>query len=229
MRLVLYDIDGTLLTSHSVTARAFRAALRDVFGTDGPREGFSFAGKTDPQIAHELLTAAGVARERIEAGMPALFERYLARVRRELTPADTTVFPGVRELLGAVEAEGERAVPGLLTGNVREGARIKLDVAGLGFSRFLLGAFGSDHADRPELPALAIRRAERLTGHRFRGSEVVIIGDTPADIACGAHLGVRTLAVATGSYSAAQLAACRPDRVFEDLADTDAVLAAIFG
>jgi len=228
-RLVLYDIDGTLLTSNGGAVRAFRAALRDVFGTDGPRAGVSFAGKTDPQIAHELLTAAGVPRARIAEGLPALFARYLERLRRELTPADTTVFPGVPALLDAVEAEGARAVPGLLTGNLREGAELKLNAAGIGFGRFAVGAFGSDHADRPELPAVAIRRAERLTGRRFGGKEVVVIGDTPADIACGAHLGVRTLAVATGSYSAEQLAACGPDHLFEDLTDTGAVLAAIFG
>jgi phosphoglycolate phosphatase-like HAD superfamily hydrolase len=119
-------------------------------------------------------------------------------------------------------------VLGLLTGNLVEGARLKLDASGIGFNRFRLGAYGSDHADRPELPAVAVRRAEEHFDHRFEGKSVVIIGDTPYDIACGESLGVRTLAVATGSYSEEQLAACGPDHLFSSLEDVDAVWRAVF-
>ena len=105
---------------------------------------------------------------------------------------------------------------------------MKLEAVGLDFDWFRVGAYGSDHADRSELPAVAIARAERALGHRFEGKSVVIVGDTPHDVACGEHLGVRTLAVATGSYAPDELAACAPDHLFPDLSDTDAVWSAIF-
>jgi phosphoglycolate phosphatase-like HAD superfamily hydrolase len=118
---------------------------------------------------------------------------------------------------------------GLLTGNIEEGARLKIDAAGLGWDRFRVGAFGSDHGDRPELPAVAIRRARDLTGVDFVGKEVVIVGDTPFDISCGAHLGVLTVAVATGRHPPEELAACNPDHLFHDFADTEAALEALLG
>src|SRR6185312_15392472 len=118
-------------------------------------------------------------------------------------------------------------VLGLLTGNVAEGAALKLRSGGLDPSRFLVGAYGSDAGHRPDLPAIATRRAASLFGREPAGSEVVIIGDTPADITCGACINARALAVATGSYSVADLAACAPHAVFEDFRDTDRVLQAI--
>ena len=116
---------------------------------------------------------------------------------------------------------------GLLTGNVEEGARLKVNAAGLGFDRFRVGAYGSDHWQRPELPAVAARRAREKTGIGFEGKEIVIIGDTPFDISCGAHLGVRTIATATGTHSAGDLAQHAPDYLFDDLSDIDAVWRAI--
>lgn len=225
-RLVLFDIDGTLLSAAGAAGPPFRAALEQVFGTSGPIDGYSFAGRTDPQIARELLGLAGLDRQRIECDLDRIWEIYLAGLRDTLARVPVRVLPGVPRLLDTLEADPS-AILGLLTGNVREGARLKLEAAELGFDRFLVGAFGSDHADRPELPALAVRRAEERFGHRFDGKSVVIIGDTPRDIACGAHLGVRTIAVATGSYSRGELADCGPDYLFDDLTDTEAVVAAI--
>lgn len=227
-RLVLFDIDGTLLTSNGVAARAFRAALEEVFGTSGPRTGYSFAGRTDPQIARDLLRAAGMEEPRIEEGLEATWERYLEALARDCVSECVDVCPGVHPLLERLEARPEVALLGLLTGNLRDGARIKLEAGGIDFDRFRVGAFGSDHGDRRELPAIAVERAERLLGHRFSGKEVVIIGDTPLDVACGEHLGVRTIAVATGTYSREELAACGPDHLFASLEDTDAVWSAIF-
>lgn len=228
-RLVLFDIDGTLLDSGGAGKRAFHAAMVEVFGTTGPIEGYSFAGRTDPQIARELLEATGMGRERIEAGMPGLWRAYLRNLEREVAGGEVRTLPGVHPLLERVEAEGDGVVLGLLTGNVEGGARTKLEAAGIGFRRFRVGAYGSDHADRPELPAVAVARAQALTGHVYREKEIVIIGDTPFDISCGEHLGVRTVAVATGHHPAEELAACGPDHLFDDLADLAAVWEAITG
>lgn len=189
----------------------------------------SFAGKTDPQIAYELLALTGMSRAAVDERLATLWPIYLDNLRREIREIEVQVLPGIRPLLTALEEDRDDTVLGLLTGNVREGAQIKLAAANIGFERFRVGAYGSDHAERPELPAVAVRRAEAATGHHFRGKEVVVIGDTPNDIACGEALGVRTVAVATGSYTRHQLGECGPDHVFDSLQDLDAVRAAIRG
>jgi phosphoglycolate phosphatase len=228
-RLVLFDIDGTLLSSGGAAARAFRGALEEVFGTSGPNEGYSFGGRTDPQIARDLLRLAGVDDRRIEADLDRVWDIYTASLAREFTRVRATTYPGVHPLLDRLDGGRDLAVLGLLTGNVAEGARLKLESAEIDPGRFRLGAYGSDHADRRELPMIAVERAEQAVGRRFRGKEVVIVGDTPHDISCGEHLGVRTVAVATGSYSREDLAACGPDFSFDDFSDTDAVVQAIIG
>lgn len=226
-RLVLFDIDGTILSSNGAAPRAFRRALAEVFGTSGPSEGYSFAGRTDPQIARDLLELAGLTPPEIEPELPRAWQLYTRYLAHEFEQVRATVYPGVHELLARLEATPEDAVLGLLTGNVAEGARLKLEAAGLDFDRFQIRAFGSDHADRRELPAIAIARAEASLGRRFEGKSIVIIGDTPFDISCGEHLGVRTIAVATGTFSEEELASCGPDFLFSDLSDTEAVLRAI--
>ena len=226
-RLVLLDIDGTILSSNGAAARPFRRALETVFGTSGPLRGYSFAGKTDPQIARDLLRLARIEDATVAEGLERVWPLYVEGLRQELAAAKVSVFPGVERLVERLDAEAT-AVLGLLTGNVVEGAKLKLTAAGLDFNVFQVGAFGSDHGDRTELPAIAISRAEERFGHRFEGKSVVIVGDTPLDVACGAHLGVRTVAVATGSYSRDELAACGPDHLFDDLSDTEAVWSAIF-
>ena len=118
-------------------------------------------------------------------------------------------------------------VLGLLTGNLARGAALKLQAAGLDPARFKVGAYGSDAAHRPDLPPIAARRAERFFGREPVGAEVVIIGDTPADVACGTGIGARAVAVATGAYSVAELAACGAHAVFPDLGDIDSALEAI--
>jgi phosphoglycolate phosphatase-like HAD superfamily hydrolase len=226
-RLILFDIDGTILSTRGVAAGAFREALEEVFGSPVQRSGYSFAGKTDPQIARELLALGEVPEREVEERLAEVWSAYLPRLEARLRGVEIPLLPGVRALVERLHAE-PGAVLGLLTGNLVEGARLKLAAAGLDFGYFAVGAFGSDHAERSRLPLLAIERAEARFGHRFSGKAVVIIGDTPLDVACGEHLGVRTIAVATGSYSAEELAACGPDHVFSDLADEEAVWRAIF-
>lgn len=226
-RLVLFDIDGTLLATDGAGKRAIQAALMEVFGTTGPIHGYSFAGRTDPEIVRDLLRADGLGDAEIDAGLPALWFRYVENLHREVREMRVHSLPGVPALVDRVEGEGGEMVLGLLTGNIAAGARIKVDASGLRFDRFRVGAYGSDHAHRPELPAIAVERARRLTGVEYAGKEIVIVGDTPKDVACGEHLGVRTIATATGRHGVDELAACGPDHLFPDLSDTDAVWRAI--
>lgn len=226
-RLILFDIDGTLLSADGAGKRAIHAALMEVFGVTGPIDSYSFAGRTDPEIVRDLMRAAGLGDAEITRGLPALWFLYLENLQREISRIRVTPLPGVAPLLERVERAGGETVPGLLTGNIAGGARVKVDASGLGFARFRVGAFGSDHAERPELPAIAVERARRLTGIGYQGKEIVVIGDTPKDVACGARLGVRTIATATGRHPLDELSACGPDHAFADLSDLDAVWNAI--
>jgi phosphoglycolate phosphatase-like HAD superfamily hydrolase len=225
-RLVLFDIDGTLMGAASAGRWALKEALEAVYGELPHLDGWAFGGKTDPQIIHELLSHAGEPPEAIAERLPSLLEAYLDRLtpHMDATPG-AHLKPGIPALLDAL-AEREGVVLGLLTGNLERGARVKLDRFGLA-ERFVIGAYGSDHADRKALPAVAVSRAERATGRVFTGKEIVIIGDTQHDIECGQSLGVRAIGVATGQYSLDELAPYGADALFEDLADTERVLDAI--
>lgn len=226
MRLVLFDIDGTLLSASGAGRRAIHRALVDVYGTAGPIDAYDFHGKTDPQIVRDLLTAAELSPAAVAEREPAFFAHYLDVLDGEIGAGELVrLYPGVAALVESL-AGSEGCVVGLLTGNVEGGARIKLRSTGL-WPRFRLGAYGSDHADRTRLPAVAVERAQRLTGRVFRGADVVVLGDTPLDVGCGRAFGARCIAVATGRHSVDDLTACAADHVFPDLSETDRVLAAI--
>lgn len=227
MKLVLFDIDGTILWTDGAGRRAVSRALQDVFGAPVP-DGHEFDGKTDPQIVRELMLLAGVAHRDIDTRLDHALERYVELLHGELGSLDQRehVLPGIRELLDALEARDD-VLPGLLTGNVQPGAVAKLTAVGIDASRFRVGAYGSDHASRPELPAIARRRAEALLGRQIAGRDVVVIGDTPADMGCGRAIGARAVGVATGRYSVDDLRACGGAAVFANLSDTDAVVRAI--
>ena len=227
-KLILFDIDGTLLLTAGAGRRAIVAALGDEVGDPRAFEGIRFDGKTDPQIVAEILEAAGQVEPRESERVRRLCRRYIGLLALELERPETrtTVMPGVEPLLDHLDARAD-VVLGLLTGNLAEGAELKLRSGGIDPSRFRVGAYGSDAAHRPELPSIAARRAEPLFGHVPSGADVVIIGDTPADIHCGQGISARALGVATGSYSVSDLAACGPHAVFEDLSDTERVLEAI--
>ncbi len=218
-RLVVFDIDGTLVTGGPAKA-AFHAALLEVFGTAGTIEGHEFSGKTDPQIARELLRGAGLADEEIDHGFPALWRRYLDEMEARLADAPVRVLPGVERVLDALEAE-EGVRLGLLTGNIRPGARLKLRAGGLPFERFEVGGFGSDDERRNRLPSLVLARARERWGIEVPPDCVIVIGDTPRDVACGRHGGCRTLAVATGRFPVEELERAEPDRVVPDLSGAE--------
>lgn len=224
-RLILFDIDGTILTTSGAARRAFHRALVTVYGTAGPIADHPFDGKTDPQIARELLRRAGLTDAAIDRGLDALWRHYLRGLAAELgRPGhETTLLPGITAVLDALDALADRHLVGLLTGNVEPGARLKLASVGLD-GRFRCGAYGSDHERRDALPAIAVERARALTRHEYRGTDVVIIGDTPSDVTCGSALGVRAIGVATGRHDAAELSAAGADAVLPDLADTARVV-----
>lgn len=229
MKLVLFDIDGTLLWTDGAGRRAMEGALHEVFGHHGDTA-YRYDGKTDRQIAREQMRAAGIDDAVITARMDDVLHAYVLRLERELErdAATSRLCGGVPALLDALEAH-DLATLGLLTGNIEKGARRKLTAVGVNFDRFHVNAFGSDHEDRPQLPTVAQRRAEQFFGAPMPGERMVIIGDTPADIHCGRSLGVRAIGVATGRYSVEDLAQHQPAAVFANLEDTDAVVAAILG
>jgi len=227
VKLVLFDIDGTLLRSDGAGRRAINRALLEVFGTTGPGD-YWFDGKTDPQIVRDLMRSAGHEDGHIDARMRPLLERYVAYLRDELTAPDHVPrpLPGVPELLDIL-ASRSNVILGLLTGNIEPGARAKLEAVGINPARFRVGAFGSDHEERPSLPAVARRRTIEQLGVEVAGDAMIVIGDTPADLTCGQAIGARAIGVATGRYTVEQLREYQPLAVFPDLADTARVLAAI--
>ncbi|MCC6930887.1 MAG: haloacid dehalogenase-like hydrolase [Gemmatimonadaceae bacterium] len=228
MRLVLFDIDGTILSTEGAGRRAMEGALLSAFGTPGAST-YRYDGKTDMQIVRELMREAGMDDAAIDERLPTILDEYLARLDRELASGELrmVLYEGVLELLDALERRADRVL-GLLTGNLLGGAERKLRAVGIDPQRFRIGAFGSDHEHRPALPAIALERWRAMAnGAAHGGDRLVIIGDTPADIDCGRGVGARAIAVATGHYSVDTLAAHAPAAVFADLRDTEAVMRAI--
>lgn len=227
MKLVLFDIDGTILRSDGAGKRAIHRALLEVFGATGPAD-YPFDGKTDKQIVRELMRSEGHVDDHIDASMQRLLDLYVGYLHEELaiSTGRARVLPGVRELLDALEARPD-VVLGLLTGNLEQGARAKLAAVKIDFERFRIGAFGSDHEHRPELPAIARARTLGQLGIDIRGEAMVVIGDTPADLTCGRSLGANAIGVATGRYSVEELLRHAPIAAFRDLSDTESVLRAI--
>lgn len=232
MRLILFDVDGTLLWTNGAGRRAIHRALVDEMGTAGPSDGYRFDGKTDPQIVRELMELARHPDSQSNERIAAVCRRYVELLSGELAkPTQATrIYPGIKDLLAALEPyeAKSQALVGLLTGNVEQGAALKLRSAGLDPARFAVGAFGSDSHARADLPAIAAERAAQRTGRRFTGADLVIVGDTPDDVACARPMSARTIGVATGSYSTAALKAAGATHVFENLGQTGAVLDALF-
>ncbi|MGH7564590.1 MAG: HAD family hydrolase [Gemmatimonadota bacterium] len=222
--MILFDIDGTLLHAGGAPRRAFRRALVECFGTEGAAASDDFSGKTDPQIAYELMTEEGFEDGHIAERIAGVCEHYLQGLATELERETRhRLFPGVAELLRRLAAD-PRVVLGLVTGNVEEGARLKLAHFGL-WELFPVGAFGSDDRVRDRLPPIAVERAKRRTGRAFEGEEVVIVGDTPADIRCARASGALAVAVATGIPSRETLIVAEPDILLGSLEEWPDLLA----
>lgn len=217
MKLLLFDIDGTLVLTHGAGRRSVEKALLQVFGRHISTADVPFSGKTDPQILLEVMEIHGYDPSTVNGHMTTVAEAYMYHLRRELKATDVEVLPGVADLLDQLGRRTDVQL-GLLTGNLEPMAYLKLELAGLD-RFFAFGAFGSDNPDRYQLPPIALDRARAHTGHPFEGSDVVIIGDTEHDIACGRGIGARSVAVCTGRFAETDLAAHGPDVLFEDLTD----------
>jgi phosphoglycolate phosphatase len=214
-RLILFDIDGTLLLGGPRLRQWFGQSLQAVYGLAGDIDGHSFSGKTDPQIVTELMIGAGLSKERVFGLLPDLKEVYLGRMRSELTAEDMTLLPDVVSVLSHLE-EASDVMLGLLTGNWEGGARSKLDCFDL--NRFFpFGAFGDDHDDRTDLPPVALERAFLMGARHFTPEETLIVGDSPRDVACARAHGIKVAAVATGYTPMEHLRAAGPDWVLSGL------------
>jgi phosphoglycolate phosphatase-like HAD superfamily hydrolase len=220
MKLILFDIDGTLLTTNNAGRAAMRSAGADVFAIEEDLEGVAVSGNTDVAIVREILKKHGITDSEINVNR--YLGAYLAHLKQRLVQQPGGVLPGVEALLDACAQDG--CVVGLLTGNIKRGAQIKLGAHHL-WDRFSVGAFADDSQDRNMLGPIAKNRAEAEFQTAF--DELFIIGDTPRDVVCGKAANAIVLAVATGRYSRENLTAHRPDYLFDDLSETQAVLAAL--
>ncbi len=227
-KLVLFDIDETILHSDGVGRRAMQAALTTVLGRDIDAAGHNFSGKTDPQICFELLGALGYEDVFIEQQLPSVFNEYLSVLEHEIARASSyRLHRGVSALIDALSKD-ERCRLALLTGNIESGARLKLRPFDLN-RHFPCGAFGSDAADRLKLPEIAHKRAHKtFEGVDFSREDIVVIGDAVNDVLCAKGYGVTSVVTCTGRTSRDELIALSPDYLFESLEDTDSVCRAIF-
>ncbi len=222
-KLILWDIDGTLIYSGGVAGEPMRAAMQRVYGSVWAEARHSYAGKTDQQIILETFA------DREHDDLLALLDDFTATYIEELGRRHDEFLTRGRVLDGVAAAldrlAAEDVVQSVLTGNLQPIARIKLDMMGLASYLDLdAGAYGSDHHRRADLVPIAAARAERRYGRPFVGADIVVIGDTPHDIDCGRAAGARTIAVATGPFNADDLRAHGADVVLASLIDTDMVL-----
>jgi phosphoglycolate phosphatase-like HAD superfamily hydrolase len=220
-RLILFDIDGTLLKPLGLGRRSIEAAFRDHYGGDRAYfAGIAFHGRTDFDIVDEAI--ARVPGSLADSGT--LIFRYLDHLRREVDQGPSLVLPGVLDLLGKLAADPSVTL-GLVTGNVREGARIKLGRDRLG-EYFQVGAFGDDHRDRGELVRIAKERARTAGRNGFEDADVFMVGDTLSDVRAARFANAVAVAVATGGHSMDELAAEHPDHLLPSLEPSARVLAA---
>jgi phosphoglycolate phosphatase len=220
VRLVLFDVDGTLIHTGGAGVKAFARTLASEFGQVNGTERIKFGGRTDPSLVREAFGYCRIAPS--EENFRRFFAAYVFWLDHLLSNnLNGGACPGVWRLLDGLEALPSPPVVGLLTGNIRLGAEIKLRRYGL-WEKFALGAFGDDHEDRNQIAAIAQQRGSRWLREDLRGEQVLVVGDTPRDIECGRAIGAKVLAVATGGATLEYLRAHKPDRVVEDLQLVDA-------
>jgi phosphoglycolate phosphatase-like HAD superfamily hydrolase len=223
-KLILWDIDGTIIISHGAGFRAMARALTERFGKKVDMGTIDWAGRTDSWIAGEVLRVTGLPDT--PENIHDFLEAYLDTLPKELRAGRPgQVLPGILELLETLRTRPD-VVQGLLTGNLERGAEVKLTHHKV-WHYFEFGAYADDSPRRNDLGPHALRRAKERHAIDFSPQHTFIIGDTPHDIECGKVIGARTIAVATGKYSVAELASHQPTAVFQDFADTAAFLRVI--
>ncbi len=221
-KLVLFDIDGTLLTVNKINRRVLVDALREVYGTPGSAETHNFCGKMDSVIIYEVLQSAGLGEDEISEKFERVKSCYIDLFRQCARASDVRLMVGIPELLEELSVRGEVMV-GLLTGNFEESGRHKLLLPEINHY-FPFGAFADDAPSRNELPAVAVEKARQLTGKTFVDHDIIIIGDTEHDIACARVLNAKSIAVATGNFSTQELKKHHPHVLYENLGRTDVVV-----
>jgi phosphoglycolate phosphatase-like HAD superfamily hydrolase len=219
-RLLLFDIDGTLIHSGGAGVQALKSAFKERFGIDNDLHDIEIAGMTDSGIVLSILKKHHIPA--IKENVSAFLDSYVHFLSQELPRRKGKLLPGVLELLERLKSR-PHVVLALLTGNVSRGARLKLEHYGV-WHFFEFGAFADDHRDRNELGRFARARAKEKHGREFDASEIDVIGDTPRDITCGKALGARTIAVATGRWSRHELAKHHPDFLIDDLSNVETIM-----
>jgi phosphoglycolate phosphatase len=212
VKLVLFDIDGTLIRTGGAGVKAFEQTFSEIFGLPEATRTLQFSGRTDVSLVRECFNLHSV--ETSESNFKRFFEAYPPRLERLLGTLPGAVLPGIRSFLDSIFSVPKKPVVGLLTGNVRRGAELKLRHFGL-WERFETGAFADDHEDRNCIAATAKIRGEKLIGRDLDGREIVVVGDTPHDITCARSIGAKVLAVGTGVHTRDQLAREKPDWAVE--------------
>ena len=225
-RLVLFDIDGTLIRTGGAGVRALARTAAMVFGKAGGTEALRFHGRTDTSLVREFLRLNEIPDT--PWNLRHFLDAYVFFLEAELRAGAGELCPGVRGLIAGLRALPEPPVVALLTGNIRLGAALKLAAHGLA-DEFVLGVFGDDHEDRNQLAVIARDRAGRLLGRRLAGEEILVVGDTPADVACAHHVGARCVAVATGGIALAELLEHSPALAVESLDQVSAQRVAAAG
>ena len=219
-RLLLFDIDGTLIHSGGAGVQALKVAFKERFGIVDDLHGIEIAGMTDSGIVVNILNKHKIPST--NENVSAFLDSYVHFLSLELPQRKGNLLPGVLQLLEKLKSR-PHLVLALLTGNVSRGARLKLEHYGV-WHFFEFGAFADDHRDRNQLGRFARARAKEKHGCEFAASEIDVIGDTPRDIACGKALGARTIAVATGTWSRDELAKYEPDFLIDDLANVETIV-----
>ena len=214
VRLVLFDIDGTLIRTGGAGVAAFSRVAERLYGRPHGTAGLSFHGATDTGLVRDFLRAHDLADS--EAERARFLEAYVFWLDHHLRRAGGEICPGVVATLAALRALPHRPMLGLLTGNIRLGAELKLRAHRL-WDQFVVGGFGDDHEERDRIAEVARRRGEEALGRPVLGQEVLVIGDTPADVSCGRAIGARCLAVATGGVNLETLQRSRPDWLLPEL------------
>ena len=223
MKFILFDIDGTILDSGGAGTRALNHAFEELFAVKDAFRTISMAGKTDMQILKEGFDLHAI--DYSNGIIPEFYRSYIRQLRENIKSARGHLKPGIREILRELQTQKE-FILGLLTGNIEEGARIKLDCFGLN-SYFDIGAFGSDDEDRDRLLPLAVNKLYKRKSLKVGFRDCIVIGDTPGDVRCSKPYGALSVAVATGPYSAGTLSEAGADVVLNDLSDIEAFMSVI--